>query len=174
VVGTRQPRWTGGITNTVSYKNWTFSTMAYGRFGQTYFGGMPSFGGIWPNGRYETDFWNWDNPGGRWPLPVLGANVENITNPLQFNDGSFVTIRHISLGYDFPANMVQRLGISNLNANFQVVNPFIFGGDLVRWGINPDDDTSWELRNNQGDPLGGMNSNAILPQSFVFTLRAGF
>ncbi|ERM83226.1 hypothetical protein P872_17025 [Rhodonellum psychrophilum GCM71 = DSM 17998] len=174
VLGSRQPKWTGGITNTFIYKNWTLSMMAYGRFGQTYFGGLPSTGGIFPNGRYETDFWDWDNPNGRWPLPIIGANVQNIVNPLQFNDGSFVSIRHISLAYDFPIQTIARMGMSSLQVNVQFVNPFIFGGDMVRLGFNPDDDTSWENRNGQGDPLGGMNSNTILPQSFVFTLRAGF
>ncbi|GAB2618986.1 SusC/RagA family TonB-linked outer membrane protein [Belliella aquatica] len=174
VVGTRQPRWTGGITNTMNYRNWTLSFMAYGRFGQTYFGGLPSIGGIFPNGRVENDRWSFDNPNGRWPLPSIGANVQNIVNPLQFNDGSFVTIRHISLAYDFPFEYIEKLGMSTLQLNMQVVNPFIFGGDVVRWGINPDDDTSWENRNSAGDPLGGMNNNTILPQSLVFTLRAGF
>lgn len=148
--------------------------MAYGRFGQTVFGGFPSFGGQNPNGRYETDFWDFNNPNGRWPLPTIGANVENITNPLQFNDGSFVSVRHISLAYNVPFQASKKLGMNNLNVSVQVVNPFIFGGDVVRWGINPDDDTNWELRNAQGNPIGGMNSNTVLPQSFVFTLRAGF
>lgn len=174
VVGTRQPRWTGGITNTLKYKKLTLAIMAYGRFGQTFFGGLPSNGGIHPSGRYETDRWDWDNPNGRWPLPVIGANVENIANPLQFNNGSFVAIRHISLAYDFPFQMIQKFKMSNLQVNVQFVNPFMFGGDIVRMGINPDDDTSWEIRNHAGDPLGGMNNNTILDQSFVFTLRAGF
>ncbi|MCH7413141.1 TonB-dependent receptor [Belliella sp. R4-6] len=174
VVGTRQPRWTGGITNNFNYKNWTLSVMAYGRFGQTYFGGYPSMGGTFPNGRVENDRWSFDNPGGRWPMPTIGANVENIANPMQFNNGSFVTVRHISLAYDFPIQYIEKLGMSNLQMNMQIVNPFIFGGDVVRWGINPDDDTAWENRNASGDPLGGMNNNTILPQSLVFTLRAGF
>lgn len=174
VVGSRQPRWTGGITNTLRYKNWTFSSMAYARVGQTYMGGFPHYGGVWPNGRYETDFWGWDNPGGRWPLPVMGANVENIASAMQFNDGSFVAVRHISLAYDFPRTLIERAAMTNLQVNLQVVNPFLFGGDVVRMGMNPDDDTSWEIRNAQGDPLGGMNNNRILPQSFVITLRAGF
>ncbi|MFD2033426.1 SusC/RagA family TonB-linked outer membrane protein [Belliella marina] len=174
VVGSRQPRWTGGITNTFNYRNWTLSFMAYGRFGQTYFGGAPTMGGTWPSGRYETDRWSFDNPGGRWPMPTIGSNAENIINPMQFNDGSFVTVRHISLAYDVPHQAIERLGMSNLQLNVQMVNPFIFGGDVVRWGINPDDDTAWENRNASGDPLGGMNNNTILQQSFVFTLRAGF
>ncbi|WP_158861490.1 SusC/RagA family TonB-linked outer membrane protein [Lunatibacter salilacus] len=174
VVGSRQPRWTGGITNTFRYKNWTLSSMAYARIGQTYMGGYPHYGGIWPNGRAETDFWRWDNAGGRWPLPIQGANVENITTATQFNDGSFVAIRHISLAYDFPQALIEQFRMSNFQINVQVVNPFLFGGDIVRLGINPDDDTSWENRNAAGDPLGGMNSNTILPQSFVISLRAGF
>jgi len=174
VVGSRQPKWSGGMTNTLKYKNWTFSTMAYARMGQTYMGGYPHYGGIWPNGRHETDFWGWDNPGGRWPLPVMGANVENIISPMQFNDGSFVAIRHISLAYDFPRALIERAKMSRLQLNVQVVNPFLFGGDVVQLGINPDDDTSWENRNASGESLGGMNSNTILPQSFVISLRAGF
>ncbi|MBD8489106.1 TonB-dependent receptor [Echinicola sp. CAU 1574] len=174
VVGSRQPKWTGGLTNTFGYGDWTLSFMAYARIGQTYMGGYPHYGGIYPNGRYETDFWDWDNPGGKWPLPIMGANVENISSSMQFNDGSFVAIRHITLGYQFPTNIVEKLFLSNLSINAQIINPFLFGGEVVGWGINPDDDNSWERRNGSGDVLGGMNSNTILPQSLVFTLKAGF
>ena len=174
VVGSMQPRWTGGITNTLRYGNWTLSSMAYARVGQTYMGGFPHYGGVWPSGRYETDFWDYNNPQGRWPMPIMGANVENIGSAMQFNDGSFVAIRHISLGYEFPRSMIERARMASLGINVQVVNPFMFGGDIVQLGLNPDDNTAWERRNNQGDPLGGMNSNTILPQSFVITLRAGF
>jgi len=148
--------------------------MAYARIGQTYMGGFPHYGGVWPSGRHETDMWDWNNPGGRWPMPIMGANVENIGSAMQFNDGSFVAIRHISLGYEFPRSITERARMTSFGINVQVVNPFLFGGDVVQMGLNPDDNTAWENRNAQGDPLGGMNSNTILPQSFVLTLRAGF
>jgi len=54
------------------------------------------------------------------------------------------------------------------------LNPFMFGPGVVKWGINPDDDTNWSIASSNTSPLGGTNNNTILPQSFVFGIRAGF
>lgn len=174
ILGTNRPTWTGGITNTVSYKNWTFSTFVYARWGQTYFGGYPnSYGGVWPNGRVENDVWSWDNPNGRWPMPNFG-NVENITAAMQYHDGSFISVRNISLSYTFPQRWLNGRLLRDLRINAQVMNPFIFGRDIVKFGINPDDETNWQIASSNTNPLGGMNNNTIMPQSFVFGIRAGF
>lgn len=174
ILGTPRPKWTGGITNTVNYKNWSFNMFIYFRWGQTYFGGYPnSYGGVNPNGRVENDVWSWDNPGGRWPMPNSG-NVENITAAMQYNDGSFGAVRNLSLSYSFGKNLLQKVNMKNLVLNFQVLNPFIFGKGVVQWGINPDDDTNWSIASSNTNPLGGTNNNTILPQSFVFGIRAGF
>ncbi|MBC7887826.1 MAG: SusC/RagA family TonB-linked outer membrane protein [Ferruginibacter sp.] len=176
--GTSRPKWSGGITNTFRYKNWSLSSFIYARIGQTYFGGYPnSYGGNFPNGRVENDIWSWTNPNGRWPQAVNGTLVDNFTPAMQYNDGSFVTVRNISLIYDLPAQLIKRASIKNVQLNIQVLNPFIFGGDIVKWGLNPDDDTNWgneSLSNsNSTAPLGGVNNNTILPQSIVFGLRVG-
>ncbi|WP_257669700.1 SusC/RagA family TonB-linked outer membrane protein [Parapedobacter tibetensis] len=174
VLGTTRPKWTGGITNTLTYKNWTFSSFIYARWGQTYFGGYPnSYGGIWPNGRVENDVWRWDNPDGKWPMPNSG-NVENITAAMQYHDGSFIAVRNISLSYDFPQSWLAGRFIKNIQLNAQVLNPFIFGKDIVKYGINPDDETNWSVASSNTNPLGGMNNNTVVPQSYVFGLRAGF
>ncbi len=172
--GSNRPDWTGGITNTFRYKNWTLSSFIYARVGQTYFGGYPnSYGGVWPNGRVENDVWSWDNPGGRWPMPNLGS-VENITAAMQYHDGSFGVVRNISLTYTVPSAWLQRISLKELNLNVQVLNPFIFGGDIVKMGLNPDDETNWDRASSNTNPLGGTNNNTILPQSIVFGVRAGF
>jgi TonB-linked SusC/RagA family outer membrane protein len=179
VRGANRPKWSGGITNTFRYKNWLLSSFAYARIGQTYFGGYPnSYGGNTPNGRVEKDVWSFSNKGGKWPIALNGAQVDNFTPAMQFNDGSFVTIRNISLTYDMPASWLKRITVKSLQLNAQVLNPFIFGGEVVKWGINPDDDTNWEsasqANSNSTAPLGGTNNNTILPQSFVLGLRASF
>lgn len=172
--GSNRPKWTGGITSTWKYKNWSLSAFLYARVGQTYFGGYPnSYGGANPNGRVENDVWSWDNPGGRWPMPNFG-NVENITAAMQYNDGSFYALRNISLSFDVPAGLLDRVKFDHLQLSFQVLNPLIFGGDVVQMGINPDDETNWDRASSNTNPLGGTNNNTILPQSFVFGLRAGF
>ncbi|MBD0289103.1 MAG: SusC/RagA family TonB-linked outer membrane protein, partial [Flavisolibacter sp.] len=173
--GSVRPKWTGGITNTFRYKNWSLNSFIYARWGQTYFGGYPnSYGGICPNGRVENNLWSWDNPNGRWPMANSSGNVENITAAMQYNNGSFVVVRNISLSYTFPRAWIQRIAANDLVVNFQVLNPFLFGPGVVKWGINPDDDTNWERASTNTNPLGGTNNNTILPQSFVFGVRAGF
>ncbi len=117
ILGTNRPKWSGGFTNTVSYKDLELSFFVYARIGQMYFGGYPGT-------RVENDLWSWDNPNGRWPMPN-GGNVENISAAMNFNDGSFVSVRNISLSYTLPAKWLKITSLSNLQLSCQVVNPFI-------------------------------------------------
>lgn len=171
--GTPRPRWYGGITNTFNYKGFSLSSFMYVRVGQTYFGGVP---GVF--GRNEQDVWSFTNQNGRWPMPVLGATgITNITAAKQYNDGSFAIVRNISLTYDLPVKLISRAKIKNVQLNVQVLNPFLFGGDIVKMGINPDDETNWGDQSQPDsfttNPSGGMNNNTILPRSWVFGLRVG-
>jgi hypothetical protein len=70
--------------------------------------------------------------------------------------------------------LLQITTLKNLQLSFQVVNPFLFGGDVVKMGINPEDNTNWDVVSTNTFPLGGMNNNNILVQSFVFGLKASF
>ncbi|HEX8314571.1 MAG TPA: hypothetical protein VF609_06250, partial [Flavisolibacter sp.] len=172
--GTPRPKWFGGITNTFKYKGLALSSFIYARIGQTYFGGYPG-----NFGRVEEDVWSWDKQDGRWPIRMLGnTGVQNASAAMQFHDGSFVAVRNISLTYDLPAKLIGRAKMKNFQLNVQVLNPFLFGGDIVKMGINPDDETNWTAESSGGtitaSPLGGVNNNTILPQSFVFGLRVGF
>ena len=175
VLGSPRPDWSGGITNTLRYANWQFNFFIYMRWGQTYFGGYPnSYGGIFPNGRVENDVWSWNNPNGKWPMPNSSSSVENFTSAMQYNNGSFGVVRNISLSYTFPKQWLNKISMNDIVLNFQILNPFMFGPGVVKWGINPDDDTNWSIASSNTSPLGGTNNNTILPQSFVFGIRAGF
>jgi TonB-dependent starch-binding outer membrane protein SusC len=93
---------------------------------------------------------------------------------MQYEDGSFGVVKNISLSYTMPKKWTSAIYMNDIVLNFQVVNPGIFGPGVVKYGINPDDDTNWSIASSNTGPLGGTNSNAILPQSFVFGIRAGF
>ena len=174
ILGSNRPKWTGGITNNFSYKNIELSFFVFARIGQMYFGGYPnSYGGVWPNGRVENNVWSWNNPNGRWPMPNLG-NVENIATAMQYNNGSYVSVRNITLTYNFPQNLLESFHINRLSIFGQMVNPFLFGGDVVKLGLNPEDNTNWDVASSNGNPLGGMNNNTIQPQSIVFGIKASF
>jgi hypothetical protein len=92
---------------------------------------------------------------------------------MQYNDGSFGVLRNISLSYAVPKKLLSKAKINDATLNFQVLNPFMFGPGVVKWGLNPDDDTNWSIASSNTNPLGGTNSNTVLPQSFVFGLRIG-
>jgi hypothetical protein len=95
---------------------------------------------------------------------------------MQYNDGSFIAVRNISLSYEFPTRWVQGISAKGITLNVQVLNPFIFGpkNSVVSWGINPDDDTNWSIASTNTNPLGGTNNNTMLPRSLVFGIRANF
>jgi hypothetical protein len=93
---------------------------------------------------------------------------------MQYNVGSFGVVRNISLSYTVSRNVLQKMKLNNLVLNVQVLNPWMFGPGVVKWGINPDDNTNWNVASSNTNPLGGTNNNTILPQSIVFGLRAGF
>ena len=62
--------------------------------------------------------------------------------------------------------------MKNLQIFGQVLNPFMFGGKVVKAGINPDDATGWTSTNSVGDPVGGTNNNTIMMTNFVVGVRA--
>jgi len=90
------------------------------------------------------------------------------------NDGSFVTVRNISLGYTVPEKVLKPFSISRLQLYTQVLNPFMWGGKCVQNGINPDDTNGWTSVNSIGDPTGGTNNNTMMITSFVLGCRIGF
>src|SRR5690606_27569327 len=104
-------------------------------------------------------------------MPILNKVVNNQTRAMQYHDGSFYTVRNIALSFDVPAHLLQRAKVRSLQLSAQVLNPFIFGGEVISMGINPDDENNWDRQSSNTGPLGGTNNNTILPQSIVFGLR---
>lgn len=41
-------------------------------------------------------------------------------------DGSYIRVKNISLGYTFPKKLIKRAGLDNLRLYFNVQNPFTF------------------------------------------------
>jgi TonB-linked SusC/RagA family outer membrane protein len=178
-VGTPNPKWVGGMTNTLTYKNLTLSFFMYARIGQSYFAnlhpggtGAGSFIGYCRE-EDPSNFWSPENPDAEYPQPTITAANANITQGTYVNDGSFVIMRNISLSYNLPRLLLDRVKVANCEVYAQVLNPFIFGGKAVQAGFNPDDENNWNNINSIGEPVGGTNNNHILLRSLVFGIRLG-
>ena len=122
VIGHTRPRWTFGMTNAFSYKNFDFSFMLYGRFDY-----LVNTGGEWQGGRYtqrKIDYYNENNKNAEYQKPIWnGAAGDPYYNILGYKNGSFLKIRNISLGYSFPKSLMKKWGISNMKVYVQAKNP---------------------------------------------------
>lgn len=124
VVGSARPKWSGGMTNTFNYKNFEFSFFIYSRWGMT----VPS-GALTLDGRYQMrkiDYWiagvnedaEYYSPGSN------GESADTYGSSMGYQDGSFIKLRNVNLGYNFKPAQLKRLGINNLKIYGQLMNPF--------------------------------------------------
>nr|MCU0449565.1 TonB-dependent receptor [Bernardetiaceae bacterium] len=73
--------------------------------------------------RVATDRWSAANPEGTLPRMVLGDPNGNTRVSDRFiEDGSFLRVQNLSLGYNLPAPLAQRLRLSRLRVYAMVQN----------------------------------------------------
>ncbi|MBR3496601.1 MAG: SusC/RagA family TonB-linked outer membrane protein [Prevotella sp.] len=74
--------------------------------------------------------------------------------------GDFVRMKEISIGYDFPKNMISKIGLTTLGLKLQATNPFLIYSDKKLNGQDP------EFTNSGGVAV-------PMPKQFTMTLRIG-
>ncbi len=121
ILGNRNPRFTAGWTNTISWKGLELTLELQGRFKY-----MISTGGEGQLGMYqqrEIDYWTPSNTGAEWQKPVYStAGGDSYSSLLGFKDASFIKIRNLSLGYNFNRKLIEKAGLSNLKLYVQGKN----------------------------------------------------
>lgn len=154
VVGKSRPDWSGGFLNTFSYKNWELSFFLYGRFGFTLRTGEETLSGRFA--MRKLDYWIKDvNENAEYYAPGIGGESgDTYKSSMNYQDGSFIKLRNVSLGYNFTPNQLKSLGINNLKLYVQCMNPGLIYSKIDY--IDPD--------------LGGSTFN----RSFVFGINVGF
>ncbi len=161
----KSPKWTGGINNSFTYKNWNFSFFTYFRFGNHYYGLTQTIGR-----RIENDTWSPTNTGAKFAQPTTATRTSTYDYVRNYTKGNMVLVRNIALSYTVPQQFLKKFGANSAQIYGQVLNPFLWGGELVKAGINPDDITGWDASNH----IGGQTNNTCITRSFVIGLRLGF
>lgn len=164
VLGSPTPSWTGGLSNTFTYKGIDLTVFFQARWGQMMNYGIlgwynPSGEG---NGPAIIDYWTPENPGGRFPRPRNGVNFSKLptgASSLMYIDGSYVKLKNITLGYTLPAKITEKVKISKARFYATVSNPFIF--------------TKSEYLKNYDPELGGADEFPMAKQ-FVFGVNISF
>ena len=120
IVGKKRPRWSGGWQNTFSYKNFELSFFIYARWKFTVEHGAENLSGNYA--MRKLDYWVKDvNEDATYYSP--GAQ-DPYSQAMNYQDGSYIKMRNISLGYTFPKSITGKLGMNNLKVYVQAMNPF--------------------------------------------------
>jgi TonB-linked SusC/RagA family outer membrane protein len=121
IIGNLRPRFTFGFNNNFVYKNWELSIFVSGRF--KYMVGVgEALTGMYGDQRV-VDYWTPNNTDAEYQKPYRDEAGGDTYAGTYFKDDSYIKIRSISLGYQFPTNIITKLGISNLKLYVQSKNP---------------------------------------------------
>lgn len=176
-VGTSSPKFTGGMGNEFTYKNFSlnaFFNFVYGS--KIYNSNREVFDadGAYPqyNSMVLQDGWNrWENPGdiATHPKAVVNGNkLSNKPSSRFLEDGSYVRLRNITLGYNFPESITKKLKISNLRV-------YVSGDNLVTLtkfsGMDPEVSDSY----GGSDPGPGISGTKYpISKKILFGVNIGF
>lgn len=135
VLGQTNPKAFGGMTNNFSYKGFDFSFVLTYAFGQKVYNasrqdGLSSFfvnniseiRNRWTPANRDTD------------VPRLSLENDNFLNldgeavSRFVEDGDYVRIQNISLGYSLPRQVLENIGFTRARIYAQVQNAFVFTG----------------------------------------------
>ncbi|MRH98982.1 SusC/RagA family TonB-linked outer membrane protein [Kriegella sp. EG-1] len=116
IIGSDIADYFGGITNSFSYKGIDLSFFFYFKQGQTirsrFHDSNNSLFGRYNN--LDVDYWTIDNPTNASPRPNQNQESPRNSSTLSYFDGSYLKLRNVTLGYNFPNKLCEQLKISNL------------------------------------------------------------
>ncbi|RPH31622.1 MAG: TonB-dependent receptor [Bacteroidales bacterium] len=129
IVGSPNPDFTGGLSNTLSYKGFDFSFLINFVSGNMIYrdgGRYQSANADWFDNQTTDQMDRWQKPGDITDVPQarLGSSNGTKSSSRYLSDGSYLRLRNISLGYTLPNSIVKRLKVSSLRAYVSVLNLF--------------------------------------------------
>ena len=119
VIGNPNPDFTAGVMNNFSYKGLELNIFFQGVFGnQIYNGGgkFQSANGDFFDNQTRDQLARWQNPGDITDVPqarLFGANGTGESSRY-LSDGSYVRLKTVTLGYNLPLSLIERVNLSKL------------------------------------------------------------
>lgn len=160
-LGTDLPKFVGGLNIALNYKSFDFSIFMNGIIRDA-----------WNNSKFYTDFFQlWTgnhgtallnaydpvtNPNSTIPaLTAVNTNEENRTSDYFIENGSYIKLKNLQIGYSLPRNITEKLGASNIRF-------YVQGQDLLT------------ITKYTGADPEGLGYPYPLPRTFTFGFNFGF
>jgi TonB-linked SusC/RagA family outer membrane protein len=171
--GNALPVANGGFDNTFRYKNLdlnVFMSYSLGNEVVYMFQYMLQHGGTRPAWGYTKEqLQRWQKPGDVTDVPRMttsGLNYALRTDRF-VEDGSYLKLRTVTLGYNFPKKLINRYKISGLRV-------FATSTNLFTFTKYPGPDPEINVAGNQANVLGIDFATAPSPRSFLFGINLNF
>ncbi len=171
--GTSEPDFFGGFTNVISYKGFSLSAQLNFDWGRKIRHNWSSFThtdgarGFSTTGNLARSIYErrWQQPGDITDTPqfVFGNNTNSGSTSTRFlYDGSYISLRDLTLSYNLPSSLTQRMRLQNLRL-------FVSGSNL--WIYVKDDRLERDPRTDAG---GAIDQEIPIPKTFTFGLDISF
>ena len=120
IIGNAQADLTGGMTNTIAYKGFDLSFLFQFSLGNDVLNftkaSLVNMGADIESNQHVDALRRWRNPGDITDVPryELGSTTNNLHSNRILEDGSYLRLKNVSLGYSVPARITNRLMLEQL------------------------------------------------------------
>jgi len=174
-IGNPQPKFFGGLNLDGNYKAWDINLYFYGSYGNKILNyvesNLESFAKRGSEGadnvseKYFQNHWTPTNPSNRYAraLPNGGDNssLNNVPSSVWVEDGSFLKLKNVSIGYTLPVGLLNRFSISRVRVYVSSQNLFT----ITKYtGLDP------EIGMQGGSATQNGVDNGTYPSSRYFTV----
>jgi TonB-linked SusC/RagA family outer membrane protein len=171
ILGSDIPDWSGGMTNRFSYRGVDLSffivTRQGGMIRSDLYTAMNNLAGRYNN--LNVDYWTPNNPTNAFPRPNQNQEFPLYNTTMSYFDGSFTKVRNITLGYNIPAALTEKVKIASLRVYASAQNPFVFSN----YGDNLDPEQARGRTNNR-EQTNEVGIGTPSVRQFLFGINAKF
>ena len=128
VIGNAQPKLIGGFTNRVSWKGIDLSILIQGSYGNSVLNltneTLLNSGADLQSNQSRLALQRWRKEGDITNVPKYELNntFNNFHSSRYLEDGSFVRVKNVSLGYNLPKKWITRYGVANVRVYASATN----------------------------------------------------
>ncbi len=166
-IGDPNPDFTYGLTNTFKWNGLSLSVLIQGSYGNDIYNvSKMETQGMYDGKNQTTDVLNrWQVPGQITNVPKAGFDMKNSTYFLE--DGSYLRVKDISLSYDIPRNIINKIHLTRLM-------PYVSATNLITITGYKGMDPEVNQYGNSGAVQGIDWGTYPMCRSFVFGLKVEF
>lgn len=134
IIGNAIPQWIGGFSNNFAYKNFDFSVYTQFTYGNQVLNllKLRAYGNSFPNNSGFSEMANaWQNVGDQTNIPRLDTNLGGTFGNTRYSttfveNGSFLRIQNLTLGYNLPEKLGKKFALQNLRLYLTAYNLYNF------------------------------------------------